>query len=82
MVYLQGSVLGPLLFCIYIRRTPQKFQHFRALLFADDIAFYIIGRKASIVLRIIQTDLLNLDDFLGERGLVLNPKRSQLLLRR
>ena len=70
----QGSVLGPLLFCIYIRRTPQKFQHCRALLFADDIAFYVIGRKASTVLRMLQTDLLNLEDFLSERGLVLNPK--------
>eukprot|EP00117_Sycon_ciliatum_P040795 scpid37281/ scgid3278/ Probable RNA-directed DNA polymerase from transposon X-element; Reverse transcriptase len=78
----QGSVLGPLLFCIYIRRTPQKFQHCRALLFADDIAFYVIGRKASTVLRMLQTDLLNLDDFLSERGLVLNPKKSQLLLLR
>ena len=78
----QGSVLGPLLFCIYIRRTPQKFQHCRALLFADDIAFYVIGRKASTVLRMLQTDLLNLEDFLSERGLVLNPKKSQLLLLR
>ena len=80
----QGCVLGSLLFCIkfYIRRTPQKFQHCRALLSADDIAFYVIGRKASTVLRMLQTDLLNLEDFLSERGLVLNPKKSPLFLLR
>ena len=34
------------------------------------------------MLRMLQTDLLNLEDFLSERELVLNPKRSQLLLLR
>jgi len=37
----QGSVLGPLLFCIYIRSAPACFKHSLSQLYADDIAFYI-----------------------------------------
>ena len=34
------GVLGPLLFCIYIRDVPAQFRHSNSQLYADDIAFY------------------------------------------
>ena len=78
----QGSVLGPLLFSIYIRHVPSIFTHSVPQLYADDIAFYIIGRHIPAIMQQLQADLSALALHLDERGLVLNPTKTQFLLLR
>eukprot|EP00117_Sycon_ciliatum_P015646 scpid107027/ scgid15409/ len=53
----QGSVLGPLLFCIYIRKVPEILKHSMSQLYADDIAFFIIGLDLPAMLQDLQDDL-------------------------
>ena len=76
----QGSVLGPLLFCIYVRKVSRVFKHSLSQLYADDIAFYVIGVNAAEIQRKLQEDMTLLEEFLDERCLVLNPSKTQLLL--
>jgi len=76
----QGSVLGPLLFVIYIRNVPSLFKHSLSQLFADDIAFYISGRDCHSIIRLLQDDLASLDAYLQEKGLILNPTKTQFLI--
>ena len=78
----QGSVLGPLLFSIYIRHVPSIFTHSVSQLYADDIAFYIIGRHKPAIMQQLQADLSAFALHLDERGLVLNPTKTQFLLLR
>ena len=76
----QGSVLGPLLFCIYIRGVPAQFRHSISQLYADDIAFYKKSRNIVKLCAGLTEDLNILDEYLSTRGLLLNPKKTQFLV--
>lgn len=78
----QGSVLGPLLFCIYIRDAPACFSHSVNQQFADDIAFHVIDPDANIIATKLSADIQNLDSYLVRKGLLLNPAKTNFLLLR
>ena len=44
----QGSVLGPLLFIIYINDLPEYIKHCKVRLFADDCVLYFTGQSLTI----------------------------------
>ena len=63
----QGSVLGPLLFSLYVRHVPEAFRHCLKLQYADDIiSFFITGRNTSIIVSKLQEDLDSLVSHLDE----------------
>lgn len=75
----QGSVLGPLLFSLYVRTVPNKMVN-KNQLFADDICIYRSGRSIVDITASLNTDLKNLDTYLSNIGLLLNPSKTQFLL--
>ena len=76
----QGSVLGPVLFSIYIRQAPGCFQHSTSQLYADDIAFYVTHEDSQVVSHRLNNDLAALDNYLNTKGLVLNPNKTQFVV--
>ena len=76
----QGSVLGPLLFCVYIRGVPAQFRHSISQLYADDIAFHKKSRNIVKLFADLTEDLNILDEYLSTRGLLRNPKKTQFLV--
>ena len=75
----QGSILGPLLFLIYINDIVENI-HSTIKLFADDTSLYIIVDTPAIAAACLNTDI-NLIHSWAEQWLVtFNPKKTETLL--
>lgn len=73
----QGSVLGPILFLLYINDLPDNI-HSNVRLFADDTAVYLAvqGQQDSVTL---QNDLNKLQDWEKAWDMEFNPSKCQVL---
>ena len=77
----QGSVLGPLLFCIYVDGVTKctKSQGARDALYADDLMLY---KPISCTqdLSDLQEDILNIEKWSADNHLTLNPVKCKCML--
>ena len=74
----QGSVLGPLLFLIYINDIPNILKYSTPILFADDTYLMFSSKSFDILQTNIQDDLYNLTYWLFSNKLTLNVKKPKL----
>lgn len=77
----QGSVLGPVLFSLYINDLPGILQHCSVHIFADDVQLYINcnGMNAETICRLINDDLNSIKSWADANFLTLNARKSQAL---
>ena len=74
----QGSVLGPLLFLIYINDIINCSSKFQFYLFADDTS--ILYRNSTSLEAEVNTELIKLCDWLTANKLTLNIRKSNYVL--
>jgi len=75
----QGSVLGPLLFTIYINDLPMSVTHdSKAILFADDTSVLVTDKDFTKFKQKMNLALMSLDQWFTANQLVLNITKTNL----
>ena len=77
----QGSVLGPLLFVIYVRDVASEVDQFAVQVtqFADDIMLHDSRKDKVVLSHNLSSAITHLSNWLGERNLILNSRKTQIL---
>jgi Reverse transcriptase (RNA-dependent DNA polymerase) len=77
----QGSVLGPLLFSLFINDIVNSVTFSRYHIYADDVQIYLSGRLAEVdvVIDRINEDLASIFEWSERNGLRLNSQKSQAM---
>ena len=76
----QGSVLGPLLFLLYINDLPKCSSLFSYVLFADDTCLFLKHKNLDQLEFLMNKELSKVNNWLVSNQLTLNIKKSCYLL--
>ena len=76
----QGSILGPVLFQIYVNDLPKYINDSKVSMFADDTAIYATAESIDELELILQDDLHSLSQWLLYNRLSINVKKSKVMI--
>ena len=76
----QGSILGPLLFLLFINDLPLSLTHTRCLLYADDTTIYASHKNTTTLEHQLDTDLSNVYLWCSNNLLFINPTKTTFML--
>lgn len=72
----QGSILGPLLFCMYINDLPSACPEVRVQMYADDTVLYIHGTSKAAVAAKLTNAMVKISEWLNHCSLQLNLSKT------
>ena len=76
----QGSILGPLLFLVYINDLDQLKLHAKISLYADDTVLYISGASPQDLIQKLQEDLNKVENWCKRNRLTINAKKTKVVI--
>ena len=76
----QGSILGPLLFLIYVNDIFNQVKFSKLLLYADDTTLICSHKQLSCLISYLNVDLKIVSKYCSDNQLCLNPKKSKMII--
>ena len=76
----QGSILGPLLFIVYINDLPSFMEQCRVSLYADDTAMYFASRSQVDLMLTLRLELSIVAEWLKANHLTLNVPKTKFVI--
>ena len=76
----QGSILGPLLFLIYINDLARVSKKIFSLLFADDSNMFLLGKNPNDLIKSMNDEITHVVDWLRVNKLSLNLKKTHFII--
>ena len=76
----QGSILGPLLFIVYINDLPEIVKHCKVSIYADDTILYCFSSSTVILEDSLNADLTVVAEWLNMNKLTLNLEKTKLMV--
>ena len=76
----QGSVLGPLLFLLYVNDLPCSSETVKMVLFADDSNLLLKGKRPEDIANIANGEIEHIQDWFATNKLLLNADKTKLIV--
>ena len=76
----QGSVLGPVLFLIYVNDLSNIIKNSKVFMYADDMVVYVSHSNLRIAIALIQSDLNNLYTWCNRNKLTINCEKKNCMV--
>ena len=73
----QGSILGPLLFILFLNDLPEQLKHSRIIKYADDTVIYLSDKDVVIIENELIEDLSRISTYFNENELIINLKKGK-----
>ena len=77
---LQGSILGPLIFSIFINDLPLHMKHCNTEMHADDTTIYVIDKNVESIEAKLSIDLKHLESWFNMNHLIVNTSKTNVIL--
>ena len=76
----QGTILGPLLFLVYINDLPNCLEHSKPRMYADDTHLTFASNNVEDITVFLNQDLANVSEWLVANMLTLNQSKTEFML--
>ena len=76
----QGSILGPLLFSIYVNDVNRSLTSGNCIMYADDINVFLKNKCYEEFYKIANQELINIDNWLLANRLILNTNKTHYMI--